>query len=113
MEKQSNIFLEDDVEALTPLDIAKGNYDGAEVEEEEVVNINNFIFDPIELEDRKQRRFQSRKKEYEEVKKMIGRIDNLTKQKTLTYEELDPFLKPFFITKAREVRKKEYAEDEI
>lgn len=28
-----------------------------EVDEEEVININNFIFDEVELEDRKRRRF--------------------------------------------------------
>ena len=72
-----------------------------DVDEEEVININNFIFDPLELDDRRQRRFVNRKKEYEEVKRMIGKIDVMAKDKTLTYEDLDPFLKRFFITKAR------------
>lgn len=43
---------------------------------------------------------------------MIGRIEQLEKDKTVTYEELDPFLKPFFLAAARDVRKREYAEDD-
>lgn len=53
MEKESNIFLEDDIDPLTPHEIAQDNFDTAEVADDEVININNFIFDPIELNDRK------------------------------------------------------------
>lgn len=45
-----------------------------EVDDEEVININNFIFDEIELNDRKKRRFAERRREYEEVKRMRKKI---------------------------------------
>ena len=45
---------------MTPRDFAVDQ--NADVDEDEMVNINNFIFDPLELEDRQQRRFASRKK---------------------------------------------------
>ena len=32
-----------------------------EVDDEEVININNFIFDEVELNDRKKRRFAERR----------------------------------------------------
>lgn len=60
MEKESNIYLDDDVEPAEAKEMIKD--DPNEVDEEEVININNFIFDEIELEDRKKRRFSERKR---------------------------------------------------
>ena len=42
---------------------------------------------------------------------MIGRIDTLARDKTTTYEDLDPFIKDFFLKKARQIHKKEYGDD--
>lgn len=60
-----------------------------EVDEEEVININGFIFDEFQLEDRKKRRFAERKREYEEVLKMKKKIEVYELDKKITYEDLD------------------------
>ena len=60
-----------------------------ETDEEEAWNLNNFIFDELELSDHKKRRFFERKKEYEEVKSMIKRIEKLEKDKNVTFYDLD------------------------
>lgn len=60
-----------------------------EVDDEEVININGFIFDEFQLEDRKKRRFAERKREYEEVLKMKKKIQVYELDKKITYEDLD------------------------
>lgn len=55
----------------------------------------------MELEDRKKRRFCERKREYELVKSMRSKIDKLEMNKRITFDDLDDFLKPFFIEKAK------------
>ncbi len=40
-------------------------------------NVNNFLFDPAELQDRNERRFVNVKEEYEAVKKLMTEIKKL------------------------------------
>ena len=76
------------------------------------MNINKFLFSENEEKDRKNRRFVERKKQYKNVKQMIKKIESMEKDKTLTYDALDEYVKPFFIEKAREKHKKDYGEDD-
>lgn len=72
---------------MEPKQMLKDDYN--EVDDEEVININGFIFDEFQLEDRKKRRFAERKREYEEVLKMKKKIQVYELDKKITYEDLD------------------------
>ncbi len=80
-----------------------------EMEDEEVDNFNHFIFGKEELIERKQRRFIARKQEYKTYKEMIKTIEKMEKEKNLTYESLNAISQRFFLEKARDRYKKDFA----
>lgn len=79
------------------------------MEDEEVDNFNHFIFGKEELIERKQRRFIARKQEYKTHKEMIKTIEKMEKEKNLTYESLNAISQRFFLEKARDRYKKDFA----
>jgi hypothetical protein len=74
-----------------------------------VDNLNHLIFNKEELEEFKMMRFMERKKEYKTHKDMITNIEKLEKDKNLTYDSLDSITQRFFLEKAQEQYKKDYA----
>lgn len=67
----------------------------------ELKNVNNFLFDAAELQDRNERRFFSVHSEYKSIKNLQKTIETLKKGKPL-YEDLPIKLREFFINEARE-----------
>lgn len=43
---------------------------------------------------------------------MIKRIEEMEKDKNLTFDALDEYVKPFFIARARETHRRKYGETE-
>ncbi len=72
-------------------------------------NLNHLIFNKEEFDEFKMMRFMERKKEYKTHKDMITNIEKLEKDKNLTYDSLDGITQRFFLEKAREQYKKDYA----
>lgn len=72
--------------------------------------MNKFIF-VDDFDDRKVRQFRNRKKEYKESKNMIKRIEELNKDKTITFETLDSFIHPFFYKVLKQRHKDLYGND--
>lgn len=76
-----------------------------EINEEELRNANNFLFNAAELQDRNERSFPTVKAEYHEIHKLLGSIQTLKKKKT-TFDDLPAKARPFFFAEARELKKK-------
>ena len=75
MEKDNGIYLDDDVDSSAPNEVIRTEVNN--LDEGEVLNINNFLFNKLEFDDRKKRRFSSRKKEYREIKNMLKEIQRM------------------------------------
>ena len=75
MEKDNGIYLDDDVDSSAPKEVIRTEVNN--LDEGEVLNINNFLFNKLEFDDRKKRRFSSRKKEYREIKNMLKEIQRM------------------------------------
>ena len=67
-----------------------------EINEMELQNVNNFLFDVEELKDRNERRFFEVRKEYLDVKKLMGKIEKMEKEKPL-FDDLPNKLRDIFI----------------
>ena len=106
---ENNIYFEGAQPSQTH-ELFTENYDSDE--EEDIKNINQFIFTENEEGDRRKRRFTERKYQYARVKGMIKRIEDMEKDKALNFDGLDEFIKPFFISRAKEMHKHNYAEDD-
>ena len=72
-------------------------------------NVNNFLFDPAELDERNGLRFESISNEYREVKNLSNTIKELNKKKAL-YHDLPPKAQEYFIEQAKRQRRKDYSE---
>jgi hypothetical protein len=112
LERMNNINLgENIVPTLSPEEIVRRSREMTpdQINEMEMKNVNNFLFDAAELEDRNERRFHSVHKEYESIKKLQKTIEKMKKEKVL-FDDLPNKLRPFFFAEAREEYKKEYAD---
>jgi hypothetical protein len=67
----------------------------------ELKNVNNFLFDAAELDERNKRRFSSVHAEYQIIKKLLKNIEKMKKEKPL-YHDLPLKLRLFFMKEARE-----------
>lgn len=76
-----------------------------EIDEEELKNINNILFNAAQLQDRNQRSFPCVHAEYSEIKALLTKIEELKKKKTL-FDDLPAKVRPFFLSEAREQKKK-------
>ena len=111
LEKTSNINLGDNiVPSLTVAEMDKraNSKTEDEINEEEMRNVNNFLFDVAELDERNSLRFEAIEKDYAEKKKLMKEIKELLKQKPL-YDNLPNRLQGFFIDEARSKWKEDYA----
>lgn len=99
MEKENYIYLEEDVEPSRQADFLEDRIDD-EVDED-LLNVNHFLFDELEWKDRQQRRLFSRKQEYHYIKMVIKEIQQLERNKKLTYYGLNDECKESFITAAK------------
>lgn len=68
MEKENFIYLDDDVEISKVRDLLEEEKHDFN---EDVLNVNHYIFDQEEWKDRIKRKFSNRKKEYHDNKKLI------------------------------------------
>ena len=71
-----------------------------EINEMELQNVNNFLFDVEELKDRNDRRFFEVRREYLEVKGLMGKIEKMERVKPL-FDDLPAKLRDIFMEVAR------------
>lgn len=57
-----------------------------EINELEMKNVNNFLFDPAELDERNGLRFESVGNEYKEVKTLSNTVKELNKKRALYHD---------------------------
>lgn len=111
LERMNNINLGENIApTLSPEEIVRRAREMTpeEINEMEMKNVNNFLFDAAELDDRNERRFYSVHREYDSIKKLQKRIEQMKKEKVL-FDDLPNKLRPFFFAEAREEYKKEYS----
>ncbi len=83
-----------------------------EINELEIKNVNNYLFDVAELDERNCLRFAAVREAYDEVKDLLKQIKKLKEKKIILFEELPDKIKPYFYEQAKLLRYSEYAESE-
>ena len=74
-------------------------------------NVNNYLFNAAELEERNSLRFESIRHDYFEKKQLLGITNKLkNSRKKLHYDDLNRQLQGFFLEEAKKQRKKDYGE---
>lgn len=76
-----------------------------EINEEELRNVNTFLFNPAELQDRNERSFPTLREEYLQIKQLMATVQTLKKQKP-HFDDLPAKARPFFFAEARLLKKK-------
>ena len=83
-----------------------------EINELEMKNVNNYLFNVAELEERNMMRFESIRIDYYDKKDLLKSINNIHKIKGRkpNFDDLNRQLQVFFLDEAKEERKKDYGE---
>ena len=82
-----------------------------EINEEEMKNVNNYLFNPAELEERNSLRFDSIRHDYYEKKELLDMANKLkSSKKKPHYDDLNRQLQTFFLEEAKKQHKKDYGE---
>ena len=114
LEKSSNINLGENIApSLTIVELAQRaqTMTTEEINEEEMKNVNNYLFNPAELEERNSLRFDSIRHDYYEKKELLDMANKLkSSKKKPHYDDLNRQLQTFFLEEAKKQHKKDYGD---
>lgn len=114
LEKSSNINLGENIApSLTIVELAERaqTMTTEEINQEEMKNVNNYLFNPAELEERNSLRFDSIRHDYYEKKELLDMANKLkSSKKKPHYDDLNRQLQTFFLEEAKKQHKKDYGE---
>jgi hypothetical protein len=75
-------------------------------------NVNNYLFNPAELDERNSLRFEAVRKDYYEKKDLLMTIKELRKKRQIHYDDLNRQLQSYFIEAAKKQYKKDHRVDD-